>query len=177
MDSEFSLSITPLEPEDLELLYTIENNPQIWNVSGTTAPYSRYALRDYIANQQADIYADKQLRLVIRTQSPGEPTSTPVGLLDLFNYSPQHQRAELGLAILQEHQGRGYAQQALQWLKTYASQILHLRQVYAVVSTHNTHTINLLQKQGFTLGATLPQWLTGTDGTPTDALLLQLFFT
>ena len=31
-----------LEPEDLDLLYGIENNPEVWDVSPTNVPYSRY---------------------------------------------------------------------------------------------------------------------------------------
>lgn len=170
-------TVTPLEPEDLELLYTIENNPDIWHVSGTTSPYSRYALRDYIANQQADIYADRQIRLVIRaTQDDGTPPRA-VGLLDLFDYSPQHQRAEMGLAILAQEQGKGYATQAVEWLKTYAGQTLHLQQVYAIVSEKNNQTISLLRRCGFLQGATLKQWVRHKDGRLVDALLMQLFFT
>ncbi len=166
--------VTPLEPEDLELLYTIENNPDIWHVSGTTSPYSRYALRDYIANQQADIYADKQIRLVIRaTQDGASPRA--VGLVDLFDYSPQHQRAEMGLAILAQEQGKGYATQAVEWIKTYARQTLHLQQVYAIVSQKNAGTVNMLQRCGFVQGATLKRWVRHTDGTLVDALLMQLF--
>ena len=38
-----------MEPEDLELLYQIENNPALWKVGVTNVPYSRYQLRDYLA--------------------------------------------------------------------------------------------------------------------------------
>lgn len=39
-----------IEPEDLELLYLIENDIQLWNVGASNVPYSRYVLHDYIAN-------------------------------------------------------------------------------------------------------------------------------
>ena len=39
-----------MEPEDLDLLYKIENDERLWNVCTTNVPYSRYVLRDYIAN-------------------------------------------------------------------------------------------------------------------------------
>ena len=93
------MKLTPLEPEDLELLYTIENNPELWSVGSTNVPYSRYALRDYIATQQHDIYADRQVRLVARVSADGEAEKA-VGLVDMYNFSPTHQRAEIGFAIL-----------------------------------------------------------------------------
>ena len=37
------------EPEDLELMYRIENMPELWNISNTTVPYSRFLLKQYIA--------------------------------------------------------------------------------------------------------------------------------
>lgn len=83
----------------------------------------------------------------------------------------------MGLAILAQEQGKGYATQAVEWLKTYAGQTLHLQQVYAIVSEKNNGTIGLLQRCGFLTGATLKQWVRHKDGRLVDALLMQLFFT
>ena len=43
-----------IEPEDLDMIYDIENNPEVWNVSNTTMPYSRFALHEYIANARSE---------------------------------------------------------------------------------------------------------------------------
>ena len=56
-----------MEPEDLDLLYKIENDESLWSVSTTNVPYSRYVLHDYIANSKNDIFADNQVRLIIET--------------------------------------------------------------------------------------------------------------
>ncbi|WP_455537312.1 GNAT family N-acetyltransferase, partial [Prevotella koreensis] len=72
-----------MEPEDLEELYAIENDRSIWDVGSTNVPYSRYALHEYIANATNDIYADKQLRLIIETNGGGV-----AGIVDLFHYDP-----------------------------------------------------------------------------------------
>ena len=50
-----TVKLRALEPEDLEILYTIENNQSEWNVGATNVPYSRYVLRDYIANTASGI--------------------------------------------------------------------------------------------------------------------------
>ena len=55
------------EPEDLEVMYRMENLPEMWAVSNATVPYSRYVLRRYIENCRNDIYADRELRLMIQT--------------------------------------------------------------------------------------------------------------
>ena len=45
------VSLRAIEPEDLDLLYRIENDRNLWNVGTTNVPYSRYTLHDYIANE------------------------------------------------------------------------------------------------------------------------------
>ena len=56
-----------MEPEDLDVLYSIENDIELWSAGYTTVPYSRYILHDYIANATCDIYADRQVRLMAVT--------------------------------------------------------------------------------------------------------------
>ena len=53
------------EPEDLELLYKMENDTTLWSVGNATLPYSRYTLRNYIEQTRNDIYAERQARFVI----------------------------------------------------------------------------------------------------------------
>ncbi|HCC29063.1 MAG TPA: GNAT family N-acetyltransferase, partial [Marinilabiliales bacterium] len=63
--SDGRLLLRALEPEDLDFLYACENNTQIWQVSHTLVPYSRYVLKQYLANAHLDIYTAKQLRLLM----------------------------------------------------------------------------------------------------------------
>ena len=63
--SDKEVRLRALEPEDLELLYHIENDRQLWDVGTTNVPYSRYVLHDYIANASGNIYNDGEVRLII----------------------------------------------------------------------------------------------------------------
>ena len=54
-----------VEPEDLDIMYEMENDPAMWDISNFTVPYSRYVLRQYIECSQCDVFSDKQLRLMI----------------------------------------------------------------------------------------------------------------
>ena len=60
-----TLYLRALEPEDLTELYEIENDPSLWDVSNITVPYSKFVLRQYIEATQSDMFADRQLRLMI----------------------------------------------------------------------------------------------------------------
>ena len=56
--------LRPLEPSDVDVLYSWENSTENWKISSTTTPFSRKILTDYV-NSIQDIYSDKQLRLMI----------------------------------------------------------------------------------------------------------------
>ena len=53
------------EPEDLEVMFRFENATDVWEMSNTTGPYSRFQLKQYIEQTQNDLFADRQLRLMI----------------------------------------------------------------------------------------------------------------
>lgn len=159
-----------MEPEDLDLLYTIENDTALWDVSTNNVPYSRHILRNYIAAASGDVYADQQVRLVIEN-GVGEA----VGLADLTSFDARNCRAEVGLAILASHRGRGYGSQALAQLAGYARRVLHLHQLYAFVDAGNARSLQMLQNAGFAASARLKDWL--YDGREYhEAILMQIFF-
>ena len=103
------VTLRALEPDDLEFLYALENDRDIWGVSDTLAPVSRHALREYLAHATEDFHVVRQLRLVITTEI-GSPA---VGVIDLFDYDPLHLRAGVGVTILAGQRRHGYARQAL----------------------------------------------------------------
>ena len=158
-----------MEPEDLDLLYRIENDQTLWCLGATNVPYSRYALHDYVANSSGDIYTDRQVRLVIENE-----VGETVGLVDLTNFDPKHMRAEVGLVIEQPMRRRGYADAAMTQLHQYALHTLHLHQVFAIVDTGNVAIRTLFGRHGYEESANLRQWI--FDGIHYhDAVVLQKF--
>ena len=158
------ISLRALEPEDLDFLFNIENNPSFWEVSGTKTPFSKYILKQYIANSHLDIYEAKQLRLVI------ENKQKPIGLIDLFDFEPQHNRAGIGVLINSKFQQKGFASIALELLLEYSFKILQLHQVYANIETTNTASVKLFTKLGFELVGIKKQWNKTPKGYQDEAL-------
>ena len=163
------IKLRAMEPEDLDILYLIENDSSLWNVGATNVPYSRYTLHEYMANAKDDIYVDRQVRLMVENEA-GEV----VGIVDVVNFDPQHQRAELGIVIMNDHRRKGYATAAVEEILRYALRILHLHQLYVIVDKENTIALQLFKKTEFQESASLAQWrYDGRDYR--DALLLQRF--
>ena len=148
------MKLRAIEPEDLDLLYQIENDRSLWHVGATNVPYSRYTLHDYIATSSDDIFADRQVRLVMENDC-GEV----VGMADLVHFDPQHQRAEAGIIVMQPHRRQGFGRQALDLLADYALQTLHLHQLYAVIAADNEPALQLFSQSGFVRQGVLREWL------------------
>lgn len=169
MSAAPTISIRALEPEDLEFLYTIENEPKLWMVSNSNVPYSRYVLHEYIASSTNDIYKDGQVRLMIV-----DGAGHNVGVIDLTNFDPRHHRAEVGIVIASAYRGQGYAQEALRMLTQYARQGLRLHQLYALVSASNESSLRLFAAAGFECIARLSDWLWEAEKY-VDAYVMKLF--
>lgn len=163
------MKLRAIEPEDLDVLYQIENDRSLWHVGTTNVPYSRYTLHDYVATSADDIFADRQVRLVMENYE-----HEVVGMADLVHFDPQHQRAETGIVVMKPHRRKGYALQALQQLEDYALDTLHLHQLYAVIAANNDAALQLFQKAGYERQGVLKGWLCkGHDYQ--DAVLMQRF--
>ncbi len=158
-----------MEPEDLDALYRIENDRDVWDVGENNVPYSRYILHDYIANASADIYADKQVRMVVENEE-----GQLVGVADVVNFCPSHARAEVSIVICREHRKKGYARAAIRQIMEYALRTLHLHQLYAVVREDNMPSLNLFSSLGFKSKMVLEDWL--FDGKDYHNAVVMQFF-
>lgn len=165
-----TLYLRALEPEDLDFIYRIENNEDIWPVSNTQTPYSRFLIRQYLENAHQDIFEAKQLRLAICRKESFEA----IGLIDLFEFDPANQRAGVGI-IIQNHndRNRGSGKEALGLLIQYAFNKLHLHQLYANIDIENTASIALFTNFGFRCVGVKKDW-TRKNNAYTDEALYQL---
>ena len=162
-----------VEPADAELLYTWENDPAVWAVSGTTEPFSREQIERFISRQLegGDLLRTGQLRLMINTLE----NSRTVGTLDLFEYDPLHGRAGLGILIYdRDDRCRGYAADAVERLCRYAREGLRMHQLWCNVGADNTASLGLFRKLGFREVGTKRDWLWTPDGYRDEILFQKL---
>lgn len=162
------VSLRAMEPEDLEVLYQMENDPTTWDVSNCSVPYSKYVLRQYIENSQCDMFADKQLRLMIVRHSDGEV----VGTADVTDFAPMHRRGEVGIAVREPFRGKGYAGEALNLLCDYLFGFLFVHQLTAHITVDNEASRRLFVSAGFVECGRLKEWWFA-DGCFKDVLLFQ----
>jgi diamine N-acetyltransferase len=134
-----------LEPEDFDVVYDIENDTSLWELSDTQTPYSRFLIKQYLENAQQDIFEAKQLRLAICDKN-----DKTIGLIDVFDFDIKNKRAGIGILIKSESDRyKGYGKEALELLVNYCFTTLHLHQVYANISESNLPSLKLFEGNGF----------------------------
>ena len=149
-----NITLRALEPSDLEVLYLWENDPDVWRVSGTLAPVSRDRLARFISEQSYDIYATRQMRLIV------DVDGVMVGSVDIFDFEPLHRRFGVGILIYaDEHRRRGYASRVVELIKEYARNMLDLKQIWVTVDEDNGASIALFESCGFVLSARRREWV------------------
>lgn len=140
-----TISLRALEPSDADLLYRWENNPDLWPVSFTQVPFSKFILEEFVNSAHSDIYTNKQLRLMINKIE----TSETIGTIDLFEFEPQHLRCGVGIFIQDDFRKSGSAAECIDLIKSYCFKVLLLKQVYVHISESNAASIALFEKSGF----------------------------
>ncbi len=160
------------EPSDVDILYRWENDREIWKVSNTITPFSKYILEKYIENSHLDIYQIKQLRLMIDIRE--KEAERTIGTVDLFDFDPYHLRAGVGILIGDKSdRKKGFARLALQQFITYCFETLQLHQIYCNIGKDNTESLKLFTNCGFRVTGTKADWIKTPSGFE-DELFLQL---
>ena len=129
-----------LQDSDLDILINIENNPDNWKF-GSEKIFTKKDLINYINNSSASIKLTKQYRFVI------EFSNTPIGFIDLFNYTEKS--CEVGVFILKKYRNKGFATDALKLIINYSFNSLKLHSIHCSIDKNNASSIKLFNNCGF----------------------------
>jgi diamine N-acetyltransferase len=160
------------EPTDIDTIFRWENDTRIWHLGNTLTPYSRFAIEQFVLNTENDIFASKQLRLMIDWHSIGMEAKT-IGSIDLFDFDPHHKRAAVGILIDEPARRQGFAFEALNLLIEYCFKTLNLHQLYCNIEMSNDESIKLFIKAGFVACGVKKEWLL-REGHWADEFMFQL---
>jgi diamine N-acetyltransferase len=140
-------------PGDADFLLQLENDPEIWEVSNTTEPFSRAEIEAFIKDNVHDLLLELQQRFIIVLRLK----EVPVGAVDLFNYDAKDDAAGVGISILPEYRRRGFAKAALNQLITFSFKKLRLKKLYCAIFADNLPSIRLFTSCGFKSIDRLPE--------------------
>lgn len=161
----YELKLRALEPEDADMMFAAESDEAAWKYSDYLAPLSRELLSQYALTYDADPLRSGQLRLII------DLDGCPAGILDLFDISPRHLRADIGIYILPEFRGKGLAAIALEEAQNYCRVRLCLHQLTATVADSNIPALKCFKKANFSPNGSRPDWLRTPEGYESATIL------
>ena len=154
-----TITLRCAEPEDAGQIFLWENDRDIWRVSGTHVPYTRFQIEQFLLGNN-DLFSNKQLRLMIDLTESGQS----IGCIDIFDYDAINQRAGLGILIDKGHRQLGYAKATLALCIDYLFNDLLLHQVYCSIDETNTESQHLFESQGFALCGRKKDWINTPKG-------------
>lgn len=166
------LRLRAVEPEDAEMMWSVESDSSQWRENGMMAPYSQRNLREYAESYDADPIRAGQLRLVAEFKDPAASDRRErfTGLADLFDISPVGRTAFVGIYVREACRGKGYATRMLGMLEQYSLLLLNLRILAGKVSETNASSRRMFERAGYTLQGELKDWL--LNGPDTHSLLI-----
>lgn len=155
-----TMRLRALEPEDLSLLYKWENDTDGWSTGNTLAPYSRYVLKEYIAESRRSIFETGQVRFM----ADWKDTAETVGMVDLYDFDPYHKRAGVGIMVGKAYQAKGLGIQMINLLVEYAFVFLKMHQLYVHIPINNEASRALFARCGFVVTGLLNDWIVTKEG-------------
>ena len=155
MISDSLISLRAPEPDDVDAMYRMENDPAIWADGRSRAPVSRQLLWDYCTNYNPDLFAVGQLRMMVIDRASGEAA----GMIDLYDADAINRRAGIGVIIDTTFRGKGYGAASLALLTHYAASQLGLHQLWAIAAAANEPSRRLFEAAGFCVSGRLRSWV------------------
>ncbi|ARW81627.1 MULTISPECIES: spermidine N1-acetyltransferase [Aeromonas] len=135
-----TLSLRPLEREDLKFVHQLNNNASIMRY-WFEEPYEAYMELAQLYDKH--IHDQQERRFILEVEG------TNVGLVELVDIRSIHRRAEFQIIIAPAYQGLGYAKTATLKAMKYAFNVLNLHKLYLIVDSDNAKARHVYQSLGF----------------------------
>lgn len=134
-----------ISENDIDSLYEIFSNPQVMRYWSTVPLPNREAA----AELQREIAGGNESDQMYKWGLALRDSNAIVGTTTLFNLNLDNGRAEIGYALGHAYWGKGYMNEALGALLSYAFEVMDLRRLEADVDPRNTASIRTLERLGF----------------------------
>ncbi|HEY9102796.1 GNAT family N-acetyltransferase [Chitinimonas sp.] len=141
------LQLRQLTLDDAAFMLRLLNEPSWLRYIGDRNVHTLEEARQYLLNGPLDSYARLGFGFYLVAD---KATGTTVGMCGLAQRDYLDD-PDIGYALLPEHSGQGYVQEAAQAVLAYARDMLHLPRLLATVRPDNAASIKVLDKLGMQL--------------------------
>lgn len=131
---------------DLDALYEIYKNPNVFTFIPGSAKKSKEAVRNMIGHFERDFRKKKMIFLgVCRSEQPDEL----IGTAEIFQYDSKVNKAVIGYRFCESCWGQGLATETVRALTGYLFETVGLNRLEAYVMPQNLASQRVLEKNGF----------------------------
>jgi diamine N-acetyltransferase len=135
--------LRPPNPADREMLYLLRNDMTLQLALMTTPrPNSQSRVDQWVDSLLGDPYS---LFFVIANRDSGEG----IGFIQLRQLDLLHGFGRLGICLLPQVRGKGFAGSAIAALERYAQDVFRIRKIILEVLTTNTTAVRCYEKAGY----------------------------
>src|SRR5882672_11994233 len=139
------LSLRSISAEDVDDYYNVYSNPEVMRYWSTPP----LPCRDAASKLISEIHESFKRRELLKWGIALRTTNTLIGSVTLFHPDFTHRRAEIGYALGRAHWGKGYMQETLKAVLTYAFEELNFHRIEADVDPRNAASVRTLERLGF----------------------------
>ena len=140
------LILRPFDEQDVEAFSRYRSDPEVARYQGWEAPFSLEKAARFVAEMQVEQPGRPggwyQLAIALKS------SSLLIGDCAFTVLLEDSRQAEIGFTLAREHQGQGYAREAVEKLLEYLFTVLRLHRVRANCDPDNTSSGRLLQRVG-----------------------------
>jgi len=140
-----NINLIAFEKYHIEMVASWINDERISFGNGPRFPISKYEQNIWYEN----ICKDKTKKKLIISKEKEN-----IGMISLFNIDHINKNSEIGIYIIPEYQGQGYAKESLYLLLKFVFYELNMHKVYASILDFNVLSIGLFESVGFTCEGT-----------------------
>jgi ribosomal-protein-alanine N-acetyltransferase len=139
------LSLRWISAKDVDDFYGIYSNPEVMRYWSTPPLPDRSAASKLIS----EIHEGFERRELLKWGIALRSEDTLIGSVTLFHLDFTHRRAEIGYALGRPYWGKGYMQETLRAVISYAFEVLNLHRIEADVDPRNAASIRTVERLGF----------------------------
>ncbi len=130
--------------EDLtEQLFPLRSDPDIMRFIPRPLAKTPDDTREWIRSIGEAYARNELLYYALQEKS----TQTVFGTLGLVRWQPKNYRAEIGYLMSKQYWGKGFMQEAVRAVLTFAFHQMHFNTIYGIVDTENQTSSNVLLKE------------------------------
>lgn len=166
-----SILLGRITESDLDALYEIYRNPNVFTYIPGSAKKSKETVLHMIGHFERDFRKKKMIFLgVFRKENPNEL----IGTAEIFEYNPKVNKVVIGYRFNESCWGRGAATETVHAMVGYLFDTVGLNRIEAYVMPQNAASQRVLEKNGFIREGLLRQANLWTDKGIVDLIVYSL---